>query len=75
MVFFIVSEPLCPCLVLPNSFKEALGTMLDMTLLKNPVFLMIGISNIFGMAATYIPFVYLPRAAENDVNMISDFKF
>ncbi|XP_043475270.1 monocarboxylate transporter 3 isoform X2 [Leptopilina heterotoma] len=59
-------QPLCPCLVLPNSFKEALGTMLDMTLLKNPVFLMIGISNVFGMAATYIPFVYLPRAAEND---------
>lgn len=58
--------PLCPCLVIPNSFKEALGTMLDMSLLKNPVFLMIGISNIFGMAATYIPFVYLPRAAMKD---------
>ncbi|XP_033229392.1 monocarboxylate transporter 14 isoform X2 [Belonocnema kinseyi] len=59
-------QPLCPCLILPDSFKEALGTMLDMSLLRNPVFVMIGISNIFGMAATYIPFVYLPRAAVKD---------
>lgn len=61
------SEPLCPCLVLPESFKEALATMMDMSLLKDPVFLLIGISNVFGMAGLYVPFVYLVDAAKLDV--------
>ncbi|XP_066598650.1 monocarboxylate transporter 9 isoform X1 [Prorops nasuta] len=56
-------QPLCPCLVLPESFKEALATMMDMSLLKDPVFLLIGISNVFGMAGLYVPFVYLVDAA------------
>lgn len=55
---------LCPCLELPESFKEALGTMMDMSLLKNPVFLFICISNFLGMAGLYIPFVYIVDAAE-----------
>lgn len=60
---FLHPEPLCPCLELPESFKEALGTMMDMSLLKNPVFLLICISNVFGMAGLYIPFFYLVDAA------------
>ncbi|XP_043503784.1 monocarboxylate transporter 3 isoform X2 [Polistes fuscatus] len=56
-------QPLCPCLVLPDSFKEALATMMDVSLLKDPVFLLIGISNVFGMAGLYVPFVYLVDAA------------
>ncbi|XP_001607269.2 monocarboxylate transporter 12-B isoform X3 [Nasonia vitripennis] len=56
-------QSLCPCLELPESFKEALGTMMDMSLLKNPVFLLICISNVFGMAGLYIPFFYLVDAA------------
>ncbi|XP_076665805.1 monocarboxylate transporter 9 isoform X2 [Andrena cerasifolii] len=59
-------QPLCPCLVLPDSFKEALATMMDISLLKNPVFLLIGISNVFGMAGLYVPFVYLVEAAVKD---------
>lgn len=64
----IIIEPLCPCLVLPESFKEALATMMDMSLLKDPVFLLIGISNVFGMAGLYVPFVYLVDAAELNVS-------
>ena len=45
--------------MLPESFKSALGTMLDVSLLKDPVFMLIGISNIFSMAGLYVPFVYL----------------
>ncbi|XP_047355859.1 monocarboxylate transporter 3 isoform X3 [Vespa velutina] len=56
-------QPLCPCLILPDSFKEALATMMDVSLLKDPVFLLIGISNVFGMAGLYVPFVYLVDAA------------
>lgn len=59
-------QSLCPCLELPESFKEALATMLDMSLLRNPVFLLIGISNVFGMAGLYVPFVYLVDAAVKD---------
>ncbi|XP_008556560.1 monocarboxylate transporter 12 isoform X2 [Microplitis demolitor] len=59
-------QSLCPCLELPESFKEALGTMLDMSLLRNPVFLLIGISNVFGMAGLYVPFFYLVDSAIKD---------
>ncbi|XP_014242664.1 monocarboxylate transporter 3 isoform X2 [Cimex lectularius] len=63
----VVDPPeLCPCLTLPESFKSALAAMLDYTLLKDPVFLLIGISNIFGMAGLYVPFVYLVDAAVQD---------
>ncbi|KAI4458741.1 monocarboxylate transporter [Holotrichia oblita] len=57
---------LCPCLVLPNGVKAALAQMMDISLLKNPVFMMIGISNLFGMAGLYVPFVYLVDAAKLD---------
>lgn len=39
--------------------------MMDFSLLKDPVFLLIGISNVFGMAGLYVPFVYLVDAAAN----------
>lgn len=43
--------------------------MMDVSLLKDPVFMMIGISNIFGMAGLYVPFVYLVDAAVLDVSL------
>jgi len=55
---------LCPCLTLPDSFKYALAAMMDFSLLKDPVFMLIGISNMFGMAGLYVPFVYLVDAAK-----------
>ncbi|XP_022903773.1 monocarboxylate transporter 14 [Onthophagus taurus] len=57
---------LCPCFVLPEGVKAALGQMMDVSLLKNPVFMMIGISNLFGMAGLYVPFVYLVDVAKKD---------
>uniref|UniRef100_A0A453YHT2 Major facilitator superfamily (MFS) profile domain-containing protein n=1 Tax=Anopheles arabiensis TaxID=7173 RepID=A0A453YHT2_ANOAR len=57
---------LCPCLALPESFKNAIGAMMDVSLLRDPVFMMIGVSNIFGMAGLYVPFVYLVDAAVLD---------
>lgn len=41
--------------------------MMDMSLLKDPVFVLIGISNLFGMAGLYIPFFYLVPFAEQHV--------
>ncbi|XP_028165847.1 monocarboxylate transporter 12 isoform X8 [Ostrinia furnacalis] len=54
---------LCPCLALPSSFKSALSSMLDVSLLRDPAFMLIGVSNIFGMAGLYVPFVYIVDAA------------
>lgn len=41
--------------------------MLDMSLLRDPVFILIGVSNVFGMAGLYVPFVYLVDAAKKAV--------
>ncbi|XP_045498864.1 monocarboxylate transporter 4 isoform X1 [Colias croceus] len=54
---------LCPCLSLPASFKSALSSMLDVSLLRDPAFMLIGVSNVFGMAGLYVPFVYIVDAA------------
>ncbi|XP_018905157.2 uncharacterized protein [Bemisia tabaci] len=55
---------LCPCFALPDSFKSVLSSMLDLSLIKDPVFMFIGLSNVFGMAGLYVPFVYLVDAAK-----------
>jgi hypothetical protein len=62
------SDP-CPCL--PPAFKAALSSMLDVSLLKDPAFMLIGVSNFFGMAALYIPFFYLVAAAKQNVSFTS----
>lgn len=38
-------------------------------LLKDPVFMLIAISNLFGMAGLYVPFVYLVDCATADVSI------
>jgi hypothetical protein len=58
----------CPCLDLPPAFKAALSSMMDVSLLKDPAFMLIGISNLFGMAALYIPFFFLVDAATKNVS-------
>lgn len=60
---------LCPCLALPSSFKSALSSMLDVSLLRDPAFMLIGVSNIFGMAGLYVPFVYIVDAATLNVSI------
>ncbi|CAG0889078.1 unnamed protein product [Darwinula stevensoni] len=51
------------CRMLPASFVDIFREMTDFSLLKNPVFLLIGLSNIFVMLGFYAPFVYLVDAA------------
>ena len=41
---------------------------MDFSLMKDPVFLFIGVSNIFGMLGFYVPFVYIIDAATTRVN-------
>jgi len=42
-----------------------LNEMMNLSLLEDPLFLLIGISNVFGMMGFYTPFVYLPALAAN----------
>jgi predicted MFS family arabinose efflux permease len=65
--YVCVAADLCPCLTLPESFKSTLAAMMDLTLLKDPVFMLISISNFFGMMGLYVPFVYLVDSATLDV--------
>ena len=39
---------------------------MDVSLLKDPAFMLIAISNVFGMAGLYVPFVYLVDVAISD---------
>lgn len=43
-----------------------LKTMLNPVILKDPKFLLIGISNAFGFLGFYVPFVYLPSMANSN---------
>ncbi|XP_042218311.1 monocarboxylate transporter 14-like isoform X2 [Homarus americanus] len=51
------------CSCVPESIKGTICQMMDFSLLKNPIFLLIGVANLFGMLGFYTPFVYLPDAA------------
>ena len=54
----------CPCLFSgAGAFKSALAQLMDFSLLKNPVFLFIAVSNVFGMLGFYVPFVYIIQSA------------
>ncbi|RZF40010.1 hypothetical protein LSTR_LSTR002413 [Laodelphax striatellus] len=54
------------CCTLPDSMKSVLASTLDMSLLKDPVFMMVGVSSVFGMAGLFIPFFFLVDAAQKD---------
>lgn len=69
---YVIAEGCCP--FLPESINSVLSSMMDTSLLKDPVFLIIGISNVFGMAGLYVPFVYLVDAAKESVSFDNSLK-
>ncbi|XP_076310971.1 uncharacterized protein LOC143225435 isoform X3 [Tachypleus tridentatus] len=52
-------EGRCSWFHLPSSFSSVIREMLDFSLIKNPVFFVLCLSNVFGMMGFYIPFVYI----------------
>ena len=48
-----------------SEFTDLLSSMLNPKVLKDPKFLLIGVSNFFGFLGFYVPFVYLPSMAES----------
>ncbi|UYV83097.1 hypothetical protein LAZ67_22002212 [Cordylochernes scorpioides] len=53
----------CPCIKLPKSMTDTVKEMLDMSLLKDRVFLLICVSNVVGMLGFNVPFMYIPECA------------
>ncbi|KAH9509415.1 hypothetical protein Btru_045844 [Bulinus truncatus] len=49
-----------------SEFKSTMQDMLSMSLLKNPVFLMFGVSNFFTSIGFNMPFIFLPDRAHLD---------
>ncbi|KAF2347093.1 Major facilitator superfamily [Trinorchestia longiramus] len=60
----LLPQALTPSHCLPEAMRGTLSQMMDFSLLKDPVFVLIGIANVFGMLGFYTPYVYLPGAAE-----------
>ena len=46
-----------------DSMRNVIKNMLDPSLMKDPRFLLIGISNLFGFLGFFVPFIYLPSLA------------
>ncbi|KAK2589234.1 hypothetical protein KPH14_002036 [Odynerus spinipes] len=60
------------CYLCPESVRRILTTMLDLSLLKSPSFLILAISGGLTMMGFYTPFIYLPdRAIINGIDVSS----
>jgi MFS family permease len=55
-----------------SGIVSVLRTMLNPTILKDPKFLLLGISNVFGFLGFYVPFVYLPSLASSHEAISTD---
>ncbi|XP_046452113.1 monocarboxylate transporter 14-like isoform X3 [Daphnia pulex] len=51
------------CRCIPESARKEISGLMDFSLMKDPVFLFLGVSNVFGMLGFYVPFVYIIDAA------------
>ena len=48
-----------------------LQEMMDFSVLANPLFLLVCVSNVLGFLALYIPYIYLPNAMTSKVSIIA----
>lgn len=55
------------CSCLPEATRKEISGLMDFSLMKDPVFLFLGVSNVFGMLGFYVPFVYIIDAATTKV--------
>ena len=54
----------CCGVKVPAEFRESFREMMDLSLLRNPVFLMFAISNFFTSIGFNMPFIFLPDRAK-----------
>lgn len=60
----IDEEKKSSCKICPESMRRTVATMLDLSLLKSPSFVLLALSGGFTMMGFYIPFMYLTARAE-----------
>lgn len=68
----MIEENYCPqfqeedesCKMCPEAVRRTLATMLDMSLLKSPSFMLLAISGFLCMMGFFVPFLYLAKRAE-----------
>ncbi|ULT82264.1 hypothetical protein L3Y34_011911 [Caenorhabditis briggsae] len=53
------------CKILPLSIRNAFSEMIDLELLKDPIMLILCLSNLLGMMGFYIPFMFLKDLSES----------
>lgn len=58
------------CYLCPESVRRILTTMLDLSLLKSPTFLILAISGGLTMMGFYTPFMYVPGTIYQMINNI-----
>lgn len=51
------------CKICPEAVRRTLATMLDITLLKSPSFMLLAISGFFTMMGFFVPFMYITQRA------------
>lgn len=51
------------CRICPEAVRRTLATMLDMTLLKSPSFMLLAVSGFFTMMGFFVPFMYITQRA------------
>lgn len=56
-----IDEPSCK--ICPEAVRRTLATMLDMTLLRSPSFMLLAISGFFTMMGFFVPFMYITQRA------------
>uniref|UniRef100_A0A914BUX7 Major facilitator superfamily (MFS) profile domain-containing protein n=1 Tax=Acrobeloides nanus TaxID=290746 RepID=A0A914BUX7_9BILA len=61
---FYVEEDDSKCKWIPLSIRNALSEMIDLNLLKEPIMILLVLSNIMGMLGFYVPFVYIFELAK-----------
>ena len=49
--------------------------MMDFSVLANPLFLLVCVSNVLGFLALYIPYIYLPNAMISKVSIMHDTEY
>lgn len=63
---FMKKEENASCRLCPEAVRRTLATMLDLSLLKSPSFMLLAISGFLCMMGFFVPFLYLQsRAHEN----------
>ena len=49
---------------------QVLKEMMDVSVLANPLFILVCVANVLGFLALYVPYVYLPNTMESKVREV-----